>query len=166
MSKNKIQSSVVITTVCCLAIFAAVGFTSCKKNKADQLGGTPTIAFDVAAIMNCHKENNQYPSQITSGLEGTWVWTSNTCYWTGDSTFTPDKHVVVTFSDAGIYKVFEDSKIESEGTWKLSQVDNDIWSLDTEKPSKYLNGYIWLCKNEVVFFSSYLDGCDYYFVRR
>ncbi len=164
MNNHGIKKTITITALACLALFTAV--TSCKKEKADRLGVKQTSGFDVAAIMNCHKEQNQYPSQIISGLEGTWVWTSNTCYWTGDSTFTPDKHVVVTFSDAGVYKVFEDSKIESEGNWKLSQVDNDIWSLNTERHSKYLNGYIWLCENELVFFSSYLDGCDYYFVRR
>lgn len=164
MSNSRTKRTISITAIACLAMFAAV--TSCKKEKADQMGATQTAGFDIAAIRNCHMEQNQYPSQITSGLEGTWVWTSNTCYWTGDSTFTPDKHVVVTFSDAGIYKVFEDSKIESEGNWKLSQVDKDIWSLNTERPSKYLNGYIWLCENELVFFNSYIDGCDYYFVRR
>ncbi len=166
MSKIHTPSSIAVTAITCLAIFTAAGFTSCKKEKADQMGTTPTIGFNLGAIMDCHKEQNQYPSQITAGLEGTWVWTSNTCYWTGDSTFTPDKHVVVTFTDAGVYKVFEDSKIESEGTWKLSQAGPDTWSIITEKPSAYLNGYVYLCKNEVVFFSSYIDGCDYYFVRR
>lgn len=154
-----------------IAITAAICFTffwiaSCKKEKAGRLHPVPSTGFDIGRIRDCHNEENRYPSQITSGLLGTWLWVSNSCFWTGDTTFTANKHVLVTFSDAGMYKVFEDGVIESEGTWKLAQSGNNIWSISTSKHSQYLNGYVWLCKDEVVFFSSYIDGCDYYFVRR
>lgn len=165
MKQRDIMKTTGITAMACLAVFIIVAATSCRKEKADQVPAQHTGGFNIQEIKDCHSKNNQYPSQIISKLEGTWAWLSYTCYWSADSTFTANKHVVATFSDAGVYRVYENSKIESEGTWKLSQVDNNIWSIITEKPSEYLNGYIWLCNNEVIFQNSFLDGCDYYFVR-
>lgn len=166
MNIRRISKTIGLTSVVCLALFVAMAASSCRKEKADQTSPAPSPDFDLGHIMTCHKEQNRYPSQIISGLEGTWLWVSNTCFWSGDSTFTADRHVVVTFSDAGMYKVFEDSKVESEGTWKLSQAGDDVWSISTTKQSRYLHGYVWLCEDELVFFSSYIDGCDYYFTRK
>lgn len=165
MKQHDIKKTTGITAIACLAIFTVVAAVSCRKEKADRVDAKPTLGFNLQEVKKCHQQQNQAPSQITSRLEGTWSWLSFTCHWSLDSTFTADKHVVVTFSDAGVYKVFENSTIESEGTWKLSQTTDNNWTIVTERPSEYLNGYIWLCNDEVIFHNSYLDGCDYYFVR-
>lgn len=148
--------------MCCLLL--ALG--SCVSNKADQQAEPQTTKkIEVDRIWQCHDEQNPQPSQINAGLEGTWVWQSSACYWDGHETKSANKQVVITFNDGGLYKVFEDSKIESEGEWNLSKIDGG-WTLHTSKPSTYLHGYVLLCGDEVIFYSSYIDGCDYYFTRR
>ncbi|HYD21683.1 MAG TPA: hypothetical protein VEB40_09435 [Flavipsychrobacter sp.] len=166
MNTGRTFKATCITALACLGLFATITAGSCKKEKADKVGASTGPAFNIAEIMECHNSKNRYPSQIVSALEGTWLWVSNTCFWTGDSTFTADRHVVITFSDAAVYKVFEDGKIESEGTWTLSQSGDNIWSISTTGYSRYLNGYIYLCEDEVVFYSSFMDGCDFYFIRK
>jgi|GEM_PF-3785020 len=155
---------IINTTVCCIAVFVlALSQSACVKEKADKVTPAAANKFDINRIWNCHDSSNPYPSQINQNLEGTWVWISNSCYWNAGEATSADKHVVVTFNDGGLYEVFENSKIESKGSWKLSQAGNNTWSIITSAPSAYLNGYVLLCSDEVVFYSSYLDGCDYYF---
>lgn len=159
--------TITYTTVCYLILSVLVlSQTACKKEKSDQISTpTATTSFDVNRIRDCHNNSNPYPSQINSNLEGTWVWVSSSCYWTQNKTTSADKQVVVLFKDAGNYQVFENGALESEGTWKLSQTANNTWNIITSTHSVYLNGYVFLCNDEVVFSSSYLDGCDYYFTR-
>ena len=123
-------------------------------------------AADINRIWDCHTTENKFPSQISANIEGAWVWQNVTCYGKSPETLSANKQVVITFNDGGLYKIFESGKITSEGSWTLSRADADNWTITTSSPSVYLNGYILLCKNEVVFFSSYLDGCDYYFTRQ
>lgn len=158
----------IFTALACLAVFSFVLLLpGCVKEKADKVPKPEPVAnFDLDRMWDCHNTDNPYPSQITGRIIGTWVWQSNRCFWTGDTTFSADRHVVITFTDGGLYKVFEDGKIESEGSFTLSQVDDKIWHVVTSSVSQYLHGYIILCKNEVVFYSSYMDGCDFYFVRK
>ena len=149
------------------ALIALFTWTGCKREKSDQLYPNGAVAeINTSALTECHNTENPYPSQITANIEGTWVWQSYRCPMTGTTTNSADKHVVLTFNDGGLFKVFEDSKLITEGEWNLSQVQPGIWEMQTSKPSEYVNGYIWLCKNELLFSSSYLDGCEYLFVKR
>lgn len=139
---------------------------ACKKEKADKQQ-TPSAAadFDVNTIAQCHKTSNPYPSQIMSGLEGTWVWQSNKCFWTGDTTYVADRQVVITFSDGALYKIFENGVLTSEGSFYLAK-SGENWQVITSKSNAFMHGDVLLCKNELVFYSSFIDGCDFYFVRR
>ena len=150
-----------------MLLVAVSGLHSCVKEKADK-NNLPAIVqyIDINRIRNCHLEGNRYPSQINANIEGTWVWVSNACYWTGKETYSADKHVVVTFNDGSLYKIFEDGRLIAEGTWTLSQSGDDSWSFITSGTTTYLHGNVWLCNNEIVFNSSYIDGCDYYFVKK
>lgn len=158
-----------LTVIACLLVFAAaLGLNSCVKEKADKINPSTIVQpIDVNGIRNCHLADNPYPSQISANIEGTWVWVSKACIGRGGSeTFSAGKYVVITFNDGGLYKVFEDSKLVSEGTWTLSQSGNDAWNIVTTSPTTYLHGNVWLCNNEVVFSSGYVDGCDYYFTKK
>ena len=154
--------------VCCIAIFAFVtGTQSCNKEKADTTKQQPVPRPDIDHIRKCHNKENPYPSQINANLQGTWVWQSYTCYGAKEQTLSAGKIVVLTFSDGGLYKVYENSAVIEEGSWTLTQNSaGDNWTITTTNPSAYLGGYIVLCKNEVIFSSSYKDGCDYYFTSR
>lgn len=137
---------------------------SCVQEKADSIMPVDTEAPDFQGIQECHQKDNPYPSQISARIEGTWVWEISSCPMVGQ-TQTADKHVVVTFNDGGLYKVYENSQLTSEGEWSLNAQDGN-WTISTTQSSTYLNGFVYLCGNELLFMNSYLDGCDYYFTRQ
>lgn len=151
-----------------VALILAVSILSaCKKQKSDQINKSEeTTPIEYNSITECHLKENQFPSQITAAIEGTWVWDKRTCYWSGPQAHTADKHVVVTFNDGGLYKVTEDGKLISEGTWNLVKSTDDFWNINCSEFTQYLHGRVLLCKNELVFYSSYIDGCDYSYKRQ
>lgn len=168
MSALSTFKTVLSAGVFCIAVFTlTTGVQSCKKEKGDAITQQPVPKPGVDRIWKCHDNENPYPSQINANMEGTWVWQSYTCYGTTEQTLSAGKVVVVTFSDGGLYKVYENSAVIEEGSWTLKQTrQNEPWEISTTYPSAYLKGYVLLCKNEVVFYSSYRDGCDYYFTRK
>lgn len=165
MKKASIYGTIFSAAGLCLVIFATMLMFACNRKKADALAVPQQVApIDVQRITDCHKKNNTYPSQIVANMEGTWVLQSSACGLLG--TQSADKQVVVTFNDGGLYKIFESSRLIEEGTWTLSRSEGDMWEISTGKSSPYLHGQVLLCSGELVFYSSYLDGCDNYFVKR
>ncbi len=157
----------IYTSLIVLTIFCIIATTACNKKKSDQINQPQsTAAVDYNSITECHKKENPLPSQITANIEGIWVWEKKACFWSGQQTFTADKHVVVQFNDGGLYKVTENGKTISEGTWNLSNTGDDFWTLKCTNATHYLQGKILLCKDELVLHSSYIDGCDLYYKRR
>lgn len=166
MNNALVRNVSMYTAIICIAVFSLTGFYSCKDEKADQLNpSVNTPAADIERIRNCHTTQNPYPSQITANIEGTWVWQSSTCYGKIATTNSADKHVVAVFNDGGLYKIFEDSKLISEGSWALTNTGGNDWVITTSSTNSYIKGYVLLCNNELIFSNSYLDGCDYYFTR-
>lgn len=138
---------------------------ACKQEKADQLPTGNTVEVDFQRIYDCHDRENSLPSQINANIEGTWVWESLTCPQT-QTTSLPDKYVVIDFNDGGLYKVYENSKLISEGDWTLqSDGTTTGWLIVASSPNEYIKGYVYLCNNELVLTTAHLDGCSYYFKR-
>lgn len=148
-----------------LAVFITTA--SCTREKSDKIYQNGTVEnINTIALNDCHNTENPYPSQIAANIEGTWVWQSYRCLMNGQSTKSAEKHVVLTFNDGGLFKVFEDSKLISEGEWHLVQLQSGQWEIETSTPSEYVNGHILLCKEDLLFSSGYIDGCDYLFTKR
>jgi len=134
-----------------LAICA--GLLSCKKDN-----------LDTNSYWHCHTSQNLDSALIAGKLVGSWSWTKQFCFSTGE-TINANKNVKVNFNSNGTFIVSENSNIATQGNWKLKIVDSNMWGLDLTSPSVYLHGLILICNNEVLFNSSYIDGCDNLFVK-
>lgn len=153
-------------TLIIVAIFSIIT-AGCVQEKASTIAEpTKVTAIDINDLWKCQEEQNAHSSQIVQNIEGTWVWQKVYCGWDTITT-SADKQVVINFNDGGRYRVFENSTVSSEGEWTLVKEQQDgWWRIETEKPSTYVNGLILLCNDELVFYNSYVDGCDYYFTRQ
>lgn len=160
------RSTILLTSIICISIFSFT-LIGCVKEKADTVNPPNAAeAIDVNRISDCHKNNNPFPSQISLNIEGSWVLTTQYCpFATGAVTVT--KQVVLTFNDGALFKVFENGRLKEEGSYTLTSSSDGNWTIGTSSiVSEYLYGHILLCGDELVLNSSFLDGCDYYFVRR
>lgn len=165
MKKASVYGTVFSAAGLCVAVSAMMLMYACNRKKADAINLPQAVApIEIQRITDCHKQHNIYPSQIVARIEGTWVLQSVACSMSG--TQSADKQVVVTFNDGGLYKVFESSRLVSEGSWTLSRSGDDMWEISTSLSTPYLHGQVLLCNGELVFYSSYLDGCDHYYVKR
>jgi hypothetical protein len=135
--------------------FALLQF-SCKKDKVKEI--------NQHAIWDCHEEQNPDSASFAAKLAGSWKWTTMHCFWS-DTTVKADKEVRVTFTENGNFYVKENNIVITEGNWKLKHAAWGDWELDTDQYSKYLSGTVLNCDNQLLFYYSYLDGCDYLFKR-
>lgn len=95
-------------------------------------------------------------------LVGSWILTKQSCFWSG-KTDLAGRSVKSTFNSDYTFSVIEDSTTLSQGTWKLSLVEDNAWELDLTDPSEFLYGYILFCDDQVLFYASYRDGCNNFF---
>ncbi len=128
----------------CLTIFA--GLTSCKKDK-----------LDLYSFWQCNQAQNLDTTAISSKLLGSWTWTKQSCEAKAKSA---DRNIKVTFRSDHTVAVNENSNTLTQATWKLVQVDSNLWELDLSSPNEFLSGRILFCGDQVLFNDSYRDGCD------
>jgi hypothetical protein len=136
----------------CLAIVA--GLTTCRKDK-----------IDVNSFWECNQSQNLDSLAITGKLIGSWKWSKQACFWTGQ-TKSSNKNILATFKNDQTFSISGDTNTRSQGTWRIVKVDFSSWGLDLSSSSEYLYGHILFCGNQVLFNDSYRDGCDNLFVRR
>jgi hypothetical protein len=135
----------------CLAIIA--GLSACKKEQ-----------LDLKLFWECNQSQHLDSLAISGKLVGSWKWSKQSCFWTGQTT-SADKNLQVTFKNDKSFSISENAGILSQGIWKIVKLDVSSWGLDLSSPSEYLYGRILFCSNQVLFNDSYRDGCDNLFDR-
>ncbi len=128
-------------------------FFSCKKD-----------TLDISLFQQCHNSQSLDSTAISNNLAGSWIWTKQSCFWTGKTT-TADKNIKVIFNSNATFSVLENSSILTQGNWGLKIIDSNMWGLDLTSPSEYLYGRILFCNNQILFNDSYRDGCDNLFTK-
>ena len=131
----------------CLTVVA--GLTACKKEK-----------LDVSSFWECNQSQHLDSLTISGKLVGSWKWSKQSCFETGQVT-SADKNIQVTFKYDQTFSVSGDAFTPlTQGIWKIVKVDVSSWELDLSSPSEYLSGRILFCGNQVLFNDSFRDGCD------
>lgn len=140
--------------------------TACTKKSSDTVNSAATTTpITIDAIQNCHAASNQYPSQITNNILGNWQWEKSFNPWTQKTTLA-SKHVLVHINDASTYHITENGITVSQGIWSLGKISETQWELKLTQNYTHTQGIIYLCNDELVLSSSYLDGNDNYFVKK
>ncbi|MEK7226030.1 MAG: hypothetical protein AAB221_10135 [Bacteroidota bacterium] len=134
-------------------ILVCLCLSACKKD------------IDVISFSECHQAQNLDSAVIYNKLVGSWKWTKQNCFSSGKTT-KADKTVIVSFNGNGSFTEMENAAVTAQGTWGLQREDINYWGLSLSQYSKYLWGRILFCNNEVLFNSSYRDGCDNLFERQ
>ncbi len=145
-------------------LFAAISIFSTSCNKESENRRTSEI--NVAKFQDCYISHLHDSATVANKLIGTWDWQEQTCMNSG-SVISQNKVVKATFNSSGQFVVIENSNVITLGNWKLKMfgnnffgVDSTAFELDINQPSGYLNGIIFICDNQLLLCSSYVDGCN------
>ena len=134
-----------------IMLFAFI--TACKKNKEQD-----------NIFINCNKLQNLDSLTVGNKLLGTWLYTKKKCF-DGSLTSTISQNIKVVFKTNRTYTVITNGTLVLTRNWSLKPVDITLWGLTLLDPDEYLNGGILFCGENLLFYNSFIDGCDNLFIK-
>jgi len=119
--------------------------------------------YNEADLFDCYQQQSWDSTRIVKSLLGQWRWDSIKC------------PVIVTKSKGEVdYRLnfVSDSKLEIYQSDILTKTVNwfinghdGIYNIHTEPSVDKVFGAVFICGDQMVFYNSWLDGCDYYYTK-
>ena len=155
-------------SVLVLTLFILLVQSSCKKatdsNSSSQVQQPPV---SVDSMFRCHTATALDSAGIRSGLLGKWQWEFIRCYWNPEDANGDDfKNLAVEIKADNTVTVKENGVTTQTATWALTRLNDGYFKLTTNPLVLQLPGRIYLCSDRVLFFDSYIDGCDNFFKKQ
>ena len=142
-----IQTSLVnIAFLTCLVI---THHSCCKTDRSD----------DIQKVFDCATSLDS--TDLHNALIGTWSWEYIQCFWYPDDANSCDyDHYEIVFGENQLLTVyFNDLEVE-KSQWHLEEVPNERYRINQDLESISLYGLVYVCDNNLLFHSSFQDGCD------
>ncbi len=144
-----------------LAFLSTLIFLGCNDDDIDQR------PMSITEISNCYKQQEWNENIITEELMGKWQWFYTENFWSPDKgRNTENEKLIVEFNSDSTVKVQINNEFHDSTRWIVVPLTNsDLYVLELEKPIQQLYGQILFCENILMFFDSYRDGTDNYFIK-
>ncbi|NJO88938.1 MAG: hypothetical protein HC831_08265 [Chloroflexia bacterium] len=94
---------------------------------------------------------------------GSWIWDSTQCPMSGENSLKDNNYQLVFMGNSKL-KVYKNNTFEKEAVWSINGTNNSF-ALNTEPIVEKVYGSVFLCKNKLALVNSWLDGCDFFFVK-
>jgi hypothetical protein len=117
----------------------------------------------------CHVTDDWNEDAIKTHLLGTWNWKHKVCPFNPNDVPTDTEHSGLTaeFKSDNTLTILQDGNPVLTTNWEVIQSETNILSdpaksyqIKTDVFVSQLLGVLLICEDEVLFTSSYLDGCD------
>lgn len=147
-----------------LAIVASQVF--CTRNDSGNAVVTTPPPVSIDSMVRCYNQSLPDSANLRTWLLATWQWEYIKCYWAPEKANATDfRNLSIAFKANDSVEVKTNNQITSRAAWRLSKTNDGYFTLATTPLVPQLAGKVILCANRVIFFDSYVDGCDNYFKR-
>jgi hypothetical protein len=140
---------------------------SCKKTKttnSPQLQ-KPPIALD--SMLLCYGQTSWDSTSIHNALVGKWQWEYIKCYWNPENANNEDfKNLSIEFKQKDTLEVNQNGQITQISSWDIVKLNDGYFKLIVKPIVLQLPGKVLFCGDRVLFYDSYIDGCDNYFKKK
>jgi len=118
-------------------------------------------------MSDCYRQNEWNENIIAKELTGKWQWIYTENLWAPDEgQNTENENRGFEFLSDSTLNVFVNDEIVESTRWIVVPVNNsDLFKLELDEPVQYLYGEILICDKILLFFDSYRDGTDNYFIK-
>ena len=118
-------------------------------------------------MSDCYRKNEWNKNIIAKELTGKWQWIYTENFWAPDEgQNTENENRGFEFLSDSTLNVFVNDEIVESTRWIVVPVNNsDLFKLELDEPVQYLYGEILICDKILLFFDSYRDGTDNYFIK-
>lgn len=168
MRLKKIPHKLKITNfLALLTALVLVAQISCNKKVQDMVApvkAEPPISF--GDMLSCHRTNVWDSSSVHNKLIGKWKWEHIQCFWKPEDANNEDfKDLQVEFLSNNTLEVQQNGKPIQTSAWIVADLKDGFFKIDISPLEPLLLGRILFCDSLVLFYDSYVDGCDNYFKR-
>ena len=134
---------------------------SCNKEDAAQKHMSQT------EIWECYNNTQWSEVKIKKELIGKWKWVYTENYWNPDKgRNTENENTLLELLSDSTLNVIVNGKLEHTTQWIVSHRDGTLFGLELDSSiTTLVLGRILICKDNVLFNNSYIDGSDNYFIK-
>jgi hypothetical protein len=150
-----------------LALSVIATQLSCKKSTTIDTPLRPKPPIQLDSMLLCHGQNNCDSTAIHHALIGKWQWVYISCYWNPESANNQDfKTLSVEFNQHDSLEVKLNGQTTQKSSWGLVRTNDGYFKLLANPIVLQLPGKVLFCGDFVLFYDSYVDGCDNYFKKQ
>jgi hypothetical protein len=123
------------------------------------------LPYSIEGAYNCYLDQSWTATSVDAALIGEWDRVYYSCY-SGEMEETAKGELQLILTDDHQLEIYQNGLLERTDTWEVIPRGSENFELKTSQIHPWLNGDIVICEELLVFFESYIDGCDNYFERR
>lgn len=139
-------------------LFAGLFFPACQ---ADRVELSP---YSLEDTYNCFQDKSWSVATVDAAIVGDWDWVYYSCF-SGEMGETNTGELLLKLKGDHQLEIYKNGLLERLATWEVKPRGNENFFLETSESIPSLKGDIVICGDVLLFFNSYVDGCDNYFER-
>jgi hypothetical protein len=150
-----------------LLVVFIVCITACSKTNNVNRPQTQQAPVKFDSILQCHQQTNTDSISIRNALISKWQWQYIDCYWKPETANGDDfKNLTIEFKQNDTVEVTSSDQTIQKSHWLLSRTNDGYFRLITTPLVIQLPGKVLRCGSWVIFYDSYVDGCNNYFKKQ
>jgi hypothetical protein len=141
--------------------------SSCKKTNTIKTPQQPKPPIALDSMLLCYGQTSWDSTSITNALVGKWLWEYIKCYSNPENANNEDfKSLSIEFKLNNTLEVTENGLLTQTSSWNVVRLNDGYFMLLVTPIVLQLPGKVIFCGNRVLFYDSYVDGCDNYFKKQ
>ena len=141
--------------------------SSCKKTETIDTPQRKKPPITLDSMLLCYGQKSWDSTSIHNALIGKWSWEYITCYWKPESANNEDfKSLSIEFKQNDSLELKQNGLLTQKSSWDISKLSDGYFKLLVNPIVLQLPGKVLICGDRVLFYDSYVDGCDNYFKKQ
>lgn len=122
------------------------------------------LPYSIEGAYNCYQDESWTAASVETAIIGEWERVYYSCY-SGEMGEIPAGELLLILHENHELEVYQDGLLERTDTWEVVPRGSENFELKTSQILPWVNGDIVICDDLLVFFESYISGCDNFFER-
>jgi hypothetical protein len=140
---------------------------SCKKTTIIDTPQRPKPPIALDSMLMCYGQTSWDSATTHNALVGKWQWEYIKCYWNPEKANNEDfKNLSIEFKQNDSLEVKQNGLVTQKSSWEIIKLNDGYFKLQVNPIVYQLPGKVLFCGNYVLFYDSYVDGCDNYFKKQ
>lgn len=119
--------------------------------------------YNEADLFDCYQQQSWDSTKVVQNLIGSWILESTKCPVIATKLKSNENYRLVFISDTRL-EIYQSNTLIKTVNWFVNGHEG-IYNINTEPSVDNVFGAVFICGEKMVFYNSWLDGCDYYYTR-